>query len=312
MIAISGLKCFESLGKCSPLSSLLKTLMESYRWFNQAVQLSWKARPLSSVRVTTFIEPKNDTSPTSCARISKRQDMPSNRLLFRLAVSAHPTADTACGSSPNGLAAAILPTPVTQGLKVCKNGKQRFMPLSLLPTPLAVEISHTKRIAQLKEKGGKTMGSRANGECRPNGLMDYLRIRSLADTECGRGNELDTNIQPQQPDGARVDGTGGQRFATFANEQGRVPRRTDHAGTEEPQSAKGQLGRADCPQDWWRGFPSVSPVCDRDDGLSVGIPSLTIPFGEWRKNAITALGNSMVPQVVMELFRAIEVELNKI
>lgn len=46
--------------------------------------------------------------------------------------------------------------------------------------------------------------------------------------------------------------------------------------------------------------------------LSVGIPSLTIPFGEWRKNAITALGNSMVPQVVMELFRAIEVELNKI
>ncbi|RKW62229.1 MAG: DNA cytosine methyltransferase, partial [Prevotella sp.] len=136
--------------------------------------------------------------------------------------------------------------------------------------------------------------------------------RSLADTECGRGNELDTNIQPQQPDGARVDGTGGQRFATFANEQGRVPRRTDHAGTEEPQSAKGQLGRADCPQDWWRGFPSVSPVCDRDDGLSVGIPSLTIPFGEWRKNAITALGNSMVPQVVMELFRAIEVELNKI
>lgn len=182
MIAISGLKCFESLGKCSPLSSLLKTLMESYRWFNQAVQLSWKARPLSSVRVTTFIEPKNDTSPTSCARISKRQDMPSNRLLFRLAVSAHPTADTACGSSPNGLAAAILPTPVTQGLKVCKNGKQQFMPLSLLPTPLAVEISHTKRIAQLKEKGGKTMGSRANGECRPNGLMDYLRFHGLLPT----------------------------------------------------------------------------------------------------------------------------------
>ena len=142
-----------------------------------------------------------------------------------------------------------------------------------------------------------------------DGLPSFSR--PLADTECGRGDELDTNLQPQQSDGAWIDGTGGQRPTAFANEQGRVPRRTEHAGTEESQPAKGQLGRADCPQDWWRSFPSVSPVCDRDDGLSVGIPSLTIPFGEWRKNAITALGNSMVPQVVMELFRAIKIELDR-
>lgn len=48
----------------------------------------------------------------------------------------------------------ILPTPVTQGLKVCQDGKQKFLSLGLLPTPLAVEIQHSKRIKALKEKGG--------------------------------------------------------------------------------------------------------------------------------------------------------------
>nr|DAF19723.1 MAG TPA: hypothetical protein [Caudoviricetes sp.] len=178
----SGLKCFESSGRYSPLSSLLKTLMESSRWYNPAVRLMWTVRPLSSVRVTTFTAPSKDTSPTSCAKTSKRRDMLSSRSLFRLAVSARPIADTACGSSPNGATATILPTPVTQGLKVCENGRQLFMPLNLLPTPLSVEISHTKRIIQLKEKGGKTMGSRVNGESRPNGLMDYLHFHSLLPT----------------------------------------------------------------------------------------------------------------------------------
>ena len=76
----------------------------------------------------------------------------------------------------------ILPTPVTQGLKVCQDGKQRFLSLGLLPTPLAVEIQHSKRIKALKEKGGKTMGSRANGEQRPNGLMDFINFHGILPT----------------------------------------------------------------------------------------------------------------------------------
>lgn len=76
----------------------------------------------------------------------------------------------------------ILPTPVTQGLKVCENGKQKFLSLGLLPTPLAVEIQHSKRIKALKEKGGKTMGSRANGEQRPNGLMDFINFHGILPT----------------------------------------------------------------------------------------------------------------------------------
>lgn len=80
----------------------------------------------------------------------------------------------------------MLPTPLTQGLKVCENGKQRILYLGLLPTPLAVEIQHSKRIKALKKKGGKTMGSRANGEQRPNGLMDFLNFHGILPTPCAQ------------------------------------------------------------------------------------------------------------------------------
>lgn len=52
----------------------------------------------------------------------------------------------------------------------------------LLPTPLSTEVSHIERIKKLKEKGGTTMGSRKNGELRPNGLMDYLMFHDFLPT----------------------------------------------------------------------------------------------------------------------------------
>lgn len=55
-------------------------------------------------------------------------------------------------------------------------------------------------------------------------------------------------------------------------------------------------------------FPTQSPVCCRDDGLSLGLSGITFP--KWRSESIKALGNSMVPQVVYELFKAIEHEQN--
>lgn len=48
------------------------------------------------------------------------------------------------------------------------------------------EIQHSKRIKALKKKGGKTMGSRANGEQRPNGLMDFLNFHGILPTPCAQ------------------------------------------------------------------------------------------------------------------------------
>ena len=69
-------------------------------------------------------------SSNRCALTWRRQDTRCSRTLFRLAVSALPTVGTDVG---------LLPTVQTQGLKRCVNGKMVFMPLSLLPTPTAID-----------------------------------------------------------------------------------------------------------------------------------------------------------------------------
>ena len=51
-------------------------------------------------------------------------------------------------------------------------------------------------------------------------------------------------------------------------------------------------------------FPSVSPICDGDDGISDRLDGITFP--KWRNESIKAGGNAIVPQVVYQIFKAIE------
>ena len=51
--------------------------------------------------------------------------------------------------------------------------------MGLLPTPTCTDIHHAGRVAGLKEAGGDTFHSRANGETRPNGLTDFLDFNDL-------------------------------------------------------------------------------------------------------------------------------------
>lgn len=54
----------------------------------------------------------------------------------------------------------------------------------------------------------------------------------------------------------------------------------------------------------WKNFPTVSPICDGDDGISDRLDSIT--FSKWRNESIKAGGNAIVPQVVYQIFKAIE------
>ena len=128
--AISGHRCYERFGKLSPLGSFVKTLLESELWWSPAKRLKWDAQTISSKRIT-YTERKAGSHSKKSARILKQQDIPSNRLIFRLAVSEHHTEENASG---------LLPTVQTQGLKRCNmKGKTEFMPLDLLPTPTAID-----------------------------------------------------------------------------------------------------------------------------------------------------------------------------
>jgi DNA (cytosine-5)-methyltransferase 1 len=54
----------------------------------------------------------------------------------------------------------------------------------------------------------------------------------------------------------------------------------------------------------WQNFPTVSPICTRDDGISDRLDSIT--FSKWRNQSIKASGNALVPQLVLQIFKAIE------
>ena len=70
------------------------------------------------------------------------------------------------------------------------------------------------------------------------------------------------------------------------------------------QGRENGLADAGLPSDRWADFPTQSPVCSRHDGVSLGLVGITFP--RWRAEAVKALGNAMVPQVIYEIFRAIE------
>jgi len=54
----------------------------------------------------------------------------------------------------------------------------------------------------------------------------------------------------------------------------------------------------------WYTFPTVSPICFGDDGLSNRLDNITFP--KWRNESIKAGGNAIVPQVVHQIFKAIQ------
>jgi DNA (cytosine-5)-methyltransferase 1 len=56
--------------------------------------------------------------------------------------------------------------------------------------------------------------------------------------------------------------------------------------------------------DNWTNFPTVSPICDGDDGISERLDGIT--FSKWRQESIKAGGNAIVPQVVYQIFKSIE------
>jgi DNA (cytosine-5)-methyltransferase 1 len=54
----------------------------------------------------------------------------------------------------------------------------------------------------------------------------------------------------------------------------------------------------------WEYFPTQSPICDGNDGISDRLDGIT--FSKWRKESIKGGGNAIVPQVALQIFKAIQ------
>jgi DNA (cytosine-5)-methyltransferase 1 len=54
----------------------------------------------------------------------------------------------------------------------------------------------------------------------------------------------------------------------------------------------------------WDNFPTQSPIYRRNDGIPDNLVGITFP--KWRNESIKAMGNAIVPQVALQIFKAIE------
>ena len=57
-------------------------------------------------------------------------------------------------------------------------------------------------------------------------------------------------------------------------------------------------------QNTWANFPTQPPLCGGDDGLPKELDGITFP--KWRAESIKAYGNAIVPQVALQIFKALE------
>ena len=150
-----------------------------------------------------------------------------------------------------------------------------------------------------------------------------------------RGCEVDEHMESELADGAKPVSNGGQRNVADTCNPGRPMggitegcRQHDSNGAAEyscrrwiemsnnPPRTTEDERRGSCETkrtsdgyqvgERWANFPSVSPVHRGNDGLPFDVDRLTISFGKWRTEALKAYGNAIVPQVMYEIFRAIE------
>lgn len=61
----------------------------------------------------------------------------------------------------------------------------------------------------------------------------------------------------------------------------------------------------------WREVAAATCNARMDDGLSREVDGISYSFAKWRNESIKAYGNAIVPQVAMEIFRAIKETVNE-
>lgn len=144
-------------------------------------------------------------------------------------------------------------------------------------------------------------------------------------TPSQRRREIYEQVQSKLADGAEPFGNGRERTSADTIHQDTLRSGQLH-GCDEEQGSERNIGNigtrgserlcsgtqrlADAegllPENRWRTFPSVSAVYRGNDGLPFPVDHLTIPFSEWKRESLKAYGNAIVPQVMYEIFRIID------
>lgn len=181
---------------------------------------------------------------------------------------------------------------------ICRDlGSEGYSVQPFLIPACAVGAPHRRDrvwfVAHRTDAGAETMQcGREDGVC---------ATEVASDAECKRSGQIYEKVQPRQPNGERAYSYGGKRDASNAHCE-----RHFFRDAERPQGRKEPDGRVETLRgpSAWTDFPTQSPVRSGDDGISPGLDGITFP--KWRQESIKAYGNAVVPQVVYEIFKAIQ------
>ena len=86
--------------------------------------------------------------------------------------------------------------------------------------------------------------------------------------------------------------------------QGILPGGQRRLHKDRPKETTRHVSPCSTQQAGWKDFPTVPPICGGDDGLPERLDGITFP--KWRRESIKAYGNAIVPQVALQIFRALE------
>lgn len=134
-----------------------------------------------------------------------------------------------------------------------------------------------------------------------------------ADSQCSGSGQIQQKIQSKQSDGNSFDRNGSEWDVAYSSTPRlsaiRLPSNTETEGWKDENGQPLQSSsnaRGTLLTKWWQNFPTQSPVCRGNDGVPFNVDNLTIPFTKWRQESIKGYGNAIVPQVIFEIFKAIE------
>lgn len=153
-------------------------------------------------------------------------------------------------------------------------------------------IAHSNSNGQQRSSGKNEINTSEGGEYALNdvkpicnaantGLLrqEITKEQAAGTEQCNKGDAANSNIGIGHEGGMHK--TGREKAER-------------HAGTFDSRFSRGT----------WQDFPTQSPVCSRNDGVPRNMDGIT--FSKWRNESIKGFGNAIVPQVVMQIYKAIE------
>ena len=152
-------------------------------------------------------------------------------------------------------------------------------------------LEHSKKPRSVSESKGKTRIS----------FGGFTKTESqISITTNSKSESSGGKLQQRQRQGE----SGGCNSGDVANSSSQGLQGSENKGGTKSSRAKRDKQLTGCLRSNFENFPTQSPICGGDDGLPAKLDGITFP--KWRNESIKAYGNAIVPQVVHQIFKAIQ------